>query len=158
MVLPAPGEPLKRILWCPAAAIISALFAWSCPLISSSKGPTEGLFVFWTKNAAGILSSPFRAKNRTRSVDMPITPTPSMREACSSFCIGTNTLLSPASFAASTIGMIPLTGRMVPSRASSLQQKQRINIFLAELPACNKYGQRNGNIVVSSVFSEFCRR
>lgn len=43
-VLPAPGGPEKRILWCPAIAIVSARLARDCPLMSSRHG--DGGLVF----------------------------------------------------------------------------------------------------------------
>lgn len=45
-VLPVPGGPDRRRLWCPATAIVSARLAKVCPRMSSKVG--ESVLVFLT--------------------------------------------------------------------------------------------------------------
>ena len=64
MDFPAPGEPMSRILWPPAAAISRARFTFSWPMTSEKSGPVSAPGSGVQEEAGVIRSRPRRWDSR----------------------------------------------------------------------------------------------
>ena len=119
MDFPAPGEPMSRMLWPPAAATSSARFTFSCPITSRKSGNSRSSGSGVQTGAGERGCSPRRWAVRDAASVTPYTVSPPARVASAAFSAGTNSCRMPASFAARAMGSTPLTPRSAPVRDSS---------------------------------------
>ena len=122
IVFPAPGGPLIRMLWPPAAATTSASTAERCPTtstrsatVSSCGGSSAAAFGSCSITST---SAPW-ARATSPSDTAATTSTPDTISASSRHAHGTTTRSKPAAAAASTAGRTPGIGRSRPSSPSS---------------------------------------
>lgn len=140
MVLPAPGGPVHRTWWPPAAATSMASRAVCCPTMSARSWPRRPWAVLpspvpraaspvppvsvvagrasgsWVSSGTGSSLSTAMSWRRLRT---PSTETPGTSAASAAALSGTTTWRQPASAAARTAGRMPRTGRTRPSSPSS---------------------------------------
>lgn len=132
-VFPLPGGPFNNRLCRPAAAIINARLACSCPMILSSGflGIVGEYFLLRDLFCvdADINNSPFRCKNNSFRLCTGIIFIPDIRLACCRFFIGIKICLILAFLAISIIFITPRMGLIDPSKASS-PAKAELQIFL----------------------------
>lgn len=123
MVLPAPGGPVNRMLWWPAAAISSARLAVSCPQISTISTPDFSSFVSMllavSLDVGATTFSPLRCMTTSDNVVTPTTFAPSKRAACLAFSFGKIIVLKPCLSAVSAMARAPRIERSWPLRPSS---------------------------------------
>ena len=89
MDLPAPGEPMSRILCPPAAAISSARLTFSCPMTSEKSGPVSlvcsACHFGWGESFFFTL----QMLHERHDVRHAVTVTPSASVASAAFAAGT---------------------------------------------------------------------
>lgn len=123
MVLPAPGGPVNRMLWCPAAAISSARLAVSCPQTSaismSGSLSVVSISLAVSLDVGATIFSPFRCMTTSDNVVTPTAFMLSRRVACLAFSFGRITVVKLCFSAVSAIARAPRIERSWPLRPSS---------------------------------------
>ena len=118
MVFPAPGGPMKRALWPPAAATSSAHFAVCCPRTSARSSAVAGA-VSCGAVAGGRPPVPQNVSAASASVRAPYTRIPCTSAPSGAFCSGTIRPSNPRLRASSATGSTPRTANTSPESASS---------------------------------------
>ena len=123
MVFPAPGGPVMRMEWPPAAATSRARRAAPCPRTSARSGPTAPALAARTASTSrrgrSLGTRPSSRLTAARRVAGPSTSSPGTSPASAAFPRGTTSRRQPARAACSAMASAPATGRSEPSSASS---------------------------------------
>lgn len=130
IVLPLPGGHSRRILCPPAAAMRSALFACSCPMICEKSTLVlcncDSIIVRFTHS--GILLSPVSISTISESFSIPITSTSGITDASPVLSTGRNIRFIPSSRASIVAGSAHCIGLTSQSSASSQRKSDVLSI------------------------------